>query len=287
MDGAFTTSDGLKLSFRTGGNPKGPPVLFIYGLVCSAFHFKYQWEHLKPTHRLLMLDYRAHHVSEHPEAITTLTFVRIVEDLREFLDHLKITAPVNLIGHSMGVNLALEFFARHPERVAALIVMAGAATFPAEKRGRLKGVAFFQTLLKTLDGLFPNVTEEFWRKQAHAPGSRHVAGFVGFNRKLSKREDIEGVVKVVSGFSPRVFVQLLGEYLAHDRRSILREIRVPSLIVSGERDRMVAARFQRDLHKGIRGSKLLVVPGGSHCPQFDRPDLVNAELEAFLKNLRA
>lgn len=280
--GSFTTSDGVRLGYREGGRESGPTLLFCYGLMCSAFHFKYQWEHFAPTHRLLLLDYRGHHISDAPVALTTLNFPRLVLDLDELLAHLKVSEPVTVVGHSMGVNVALEFFDRHPERVASLVLMAGAARFPVKRKIELERLRFVNSMMKIADGLFPRLANAFWRGQARAPGAEQVAGLVGFNRKLAKREDIRKVIELMSGFEPRVFAQLLGEYLRHDRRDTLGRIDVPTLILSGEFDRAVPAEFQRELRASIPGSELVTISEGSHCPQFDRPDEVNRAMRDFL-----
>ncbi len=280
--GHFTTTDGVKIGYHTGGNPDGPPILFCYGLLCSSFHFKYQWEHFARTHRLVMLDYRAHHISDCPESLTTLNFPRLAQDLHEFVEHLEITGPVAVVGHSMGVNVALEFYERYSAHVGSLVLMAGAATFPARHQIQLQRLAFMNSMMKIVDGLFPAMADAFWRRQADAPGADVVAGFVGFNTKLSKSEDIRQVVQQMSGFSPRVFAQLLGEYIRHDRRDTLARIETPTLIISGECDKAVPVYFQEQLYLQIRGSQYVSIEAGSHCPQFDRPAEVNAAMDSFL-----
>ena len=281
--GHFTTTDGVKIGYRTGGNPAGPPILFCYGLLCSSFHFKYQWEHFARTHRLLMLDYRAHHISDCPESLSTLNFPQLAQDLHEFLEHLDIAGPVAVVGHSMGVNVALEFYERFPRDVGRLVLMAGAATYPARRKVELQRLAFMNSMMKIVDGLFPSMADAFWRRQADAPGADALAGYVGFNTKLSKSEDIRRVVQLMSGFSPRVFAQLLGEYIRHDRRNTLARIEAPTLIISGECDKAVPVFFQEQLYLQIRGSQYVSIEDGSHCPQFDRPAEVNAVMDVFLR----
>ncbi|MBI3543096.1 MAG: alpha/beta hydrolase [Deltaproteobacteria bacterium] len=281
--GWFTTSDGVRLGYRTGGNPDGPPMLFCYGLMCSSFHFTYQWEHFASRYRLLMLDYRGHHESEFPVAITTLSFPRLADDLGEFLEHLGERRPVHLVGHSMGVNVALELYERDARRVRSLTLMAGGATFPVRGRVGRQRVAFLNAMMKVIDGMFPRLADAIWRIQARAPGAEHFAGLVGFNTKLSKPDDIRRVVELMSGFSPRVFAQLLGEYIRHDRTDTLPRIAAPTLILSGEKDVAVPPFFQEQLYFKIPGSELVSIDGGSHCPQFDRPGEVNAAMESFLE----
>jgi pimeloyl-ACP methyl ester carboxylesterase len=185
----------------------------------------------------------------------------------------------------MGVNVALEFYARHERRVAALALIAGCATFPASSRAELERLRAAQSVLKLIDGVFPRLVDEFWRLQGNAPGASQIASLVGFNRNLSKPEDIKKVVEMMSGLSPKVFFQLLGEYIRHDRRETASNVSVPSLVIAGSQDMMVPPRFCEELHRQLGGSRYVAIEGGSHCPQFDRPHEVNAHLGLFLESL--
>ncbi|MEW6057388.1 MAG: alpha/beta hydrolase [Bdellovibrionota bacterium] len=280
--GSFRTSDGLRLSFQVGGNPAGPVILFCYGLACSSHHFKYQWEYLARRYRLLTLDYRGHNFSEAPRAITTLTFPRIAGDIHEFLEHLNLRDTVCLVGHSMGVNIALEFAARFAERVHSLVLIAGAAAFPANTAREMYGLTVLQSMLKTVDGLFPRLADQAWRMPTRTRGAERFAKYVGFNPALSKIEDIRECIRVMGELSPRIFFQLLGEYLRHDRRDSLELIRVPTLIIGGEKDKMISTSHQKSLHERIENSRYVVIPEASHCPQFDCPEQVNRLISGFL-----
>jgi len=285
--GSFYTSDGVRLGYRVAGRANASPVLFCYGLLCGEYHFRYQWEALAAHHRVLMLDYRGHHISDHPETLSSLNFKTIAHDLREFLTHQNIRRPVSLVGHSMGVNVALEFYEYFADRVKSLVFIAGAPAFPASSRAVLKRFIRSHATMKLMDGLFPKLVSKFWSLQSMAPGAEAFAGLIGgFNPTLSKPDDIKRCVRAISGFSPSVFIQLLGEYLKHDRTKTLEKIQVPSLIISGERDRMVPDTLQKEMHQRIAQSEYLSIPDGSHCPQIDRPDDINAVLLKFLSQTR-
>jgi len=285
--GSFLTSDAVGIRYRDEGPRDGVPVVFCYGLACSAHHFKYQWRHLAERgYRVLMPDYRGHHLSDHPPALVSLTLARIADDVAELLDHAGIERA-HVIGHSMGVNVVLETVERHPSRIESIVLIAGSAGFPAKGRSALRRLERIQRIVQIVDGLLPGPVDEIWKKQSAGPLARRMARQVGFNPKLSRREDIDRCVEVIASFPPRVFFQLLGEYVGHDQSGILRRIRVPSLVISGEKDRMVPARCTSELARMIRGSRHVEIPDGSHCPQIDRPGRVNAEIEAFLEGRAA
>ena len=104
--GYFRSFDGTKLFYSVEG--EGKPLIFCYGLVCSSLHWTYQIEHFRKNYKTVWMDYRGHQNSEVPEDISSLTLENLAKDLKLLLDELKIQSAV-LLGHSMGVNVVLEF----------------------------------------------------------------------------------------------------------------------------------------------------------------------------------
>jgi aminoacrylate hydrolase len=71
---------------------------------------------------------------------------------------------------------------------------------------------------------------------------------------------------------------LLGQLeanLQHDVAARLGEIKVPTLITVGEFDMCLPPHYSRELHRGIRGSELVIFPGGSHLVGMQEPDVFN------------
>jgi len=63
-----------------------------------------------------------------------------------------------------------------------------------------------------------------------------------------------------------------------DGTEMLKQVSVPTLIISGDRDAVTPFRFQEQMHNLARRSELLKVPYGSHCTQLDFPDFVNLKM---------
>lgn len=59
-------------------------------------------------------------------------------------------------------------------------------------------------------------------------------------------------------------------------------ITVPALLIEGERDKLLPAGWAADLAGRIPKGRAAVVPEAGHCPQLERPELVNALLLEFL-----
>ena len=60
------------------------------------------------------------------------------------------------------------------------------------------------------------------------------------------------------------------------------QVAVPTLLLCGDRDLRAPLDVARELHAGIAGSKLVMIPGAGHACNIDAPERFNAEVRAFL-----
>ena len=102
---------------------KGPPLLLIHGLTNTWRVWRPHIESLAATHELIIPDLRGHGDTPNPAA--TLTQMQVARDLLALLDTLGFR-QVQIAGFSFGGMVALRMAALQPERVEAMIVIAGA-----------------------------------------------------------------------------------------------------------------------------------------------------------------
>jgi hypothetical protein len=96
------------------------------------------------------------------------------------------------------------------------------------------------------------------------------------------RADLVRYLEDLAQVDPTLFVRLLASAAEHDATDHLSGVDVPALVVAGERDSFTPMRRSLDMHRRIRGSELLVVPGGTHVAPLEDPGLVAARARAFL-----
>ncbi|WUT15992.1 alpha/beta hydrolase [Streptomyces virginiae] len=108
---------GRRLSYLDFGGP-GRPVVALHGHYNEAAVFAPLAAALSPGRRVLALDQRGHGESDRAASYGRDDYA---EDLAAFHDHLGL-GPLPVLGHSLGGVNAYQFAARHPERVAALVV---------------------------------------------------------------------------------------------------------------------------------------------------------------------
>ena len=280
--GYFKSFDGTRLFYSSEG--QGEPLIFCYGLVCSSLHWTYQISHFSKTHRAIWFDYRGHHNSDAPEDLSSLTIANMARDLRVLVDELGIERPT-LLGHSMGVNVVLEFYRQNPDRARALVLANGTPRRPLETLFRVNALQAGFAALKKIHDLSPRLLEWAWKLQDKNPLARSLVAFGGFNPHLTAPEDIELYVKQVAEMDPAILVHLIQNYDTVDATPWLHEIKVPTLILAGHEDHIIPLEQQQLMAQLIPGAKLETIRHGSHCPQMDLPELVNAQIERFLGTL--
>jgi pimeloyl-ACP methyl ester carboxylesterase len=123
----YVTLAGLRLHYleweQRGGNPDAPPLLLLHGLASGASIWEMTAPALAAERRVVALDQRGHGLSDKPD--DGYDFATIVADDIGVANALALGPRFALAGHSWGGNVALDLAARHPDRVAALLLVDG------------------------------------------------------------------------------------------------------------------------------------------------------------------
>jgi pimeloyl-ACP methyl ester carboxylesterase len=283
--GYFRSEDGLKLYFSCEG-PRGAPILlFCYGIVCSAHQWKYQMAHFKKKYRVLYMDYRGHNQSETPRDLSTMTLDMIARDLGLLLDELKI-GPVPVLGHSLGVSIALAMAHLHPEKVSALILASGTPRDPFETMFHHNFLQPGFELIRKIYGIAPALVDAFWKSQGVNPLNQEFISRVGFNKKYVKRSDVNEYLRITSSIELGVFIHLLTDFTRFNACPWLGDLRVPTLVIGGAKDMITPIDNQRIIAKLVSGAKFVKIQEGSHNAQMEFPNEVNQNIEKFLSRMQ-
>lgn len=278
--GTVESQDGTEIFYAVEG--EGPPLVFCYGLACSSLHWTYQIDYFREHYQCIWFDYRGHGRSETPKQLSSLTIKNLTEDLDAVIRTLDLP-PACILGHSMGVNVVLQYYRDHPERFSSMVLANGTAKNPLET---LYHINIFQKafqVLKKLQERSPILFKKLWQFNSN-PVTELLVKYSGFNPHLTAAEDVAMYVKQVAKFNPAVFFTLFENYETFDATPWLHTISVPTLILAGENDHMTPLAQQETLHQLIPESELEILAHGSHCPQIDLPKLVNLRVEKFLRD---
>jgi pimeloyl-ACP methyl ester carboxylesterase len=152
----------LKYHVLTWGEPVPgqPPLVMVHGWMDVAASWQFVVDAFEQGHWVIAPDWRGYGLTESPHA-DNYWFPDYLADLDFLLDHYSPDAPVNLVGHSMGGNVAMLYAGSRPERIRRLVNLEGfgmPATRPsmAPKRyakwmDELKALHRGEMALKTYD----------------------------------------------------------------------------------------------------------------------------------------
>lgn len=247
----FVEHAGYRLHYRTAGPPAAPPLLLIMGLgLCSA-----AWDTLPALlaerFRVIAFDNRG--VGRSTIARGFLRIRDLADDAARVLDGER-AEQAFVFGLSMGGMIAQELALRHPARVRALAL---GATFGGHLRSHKPDLSAARDLL--LVGL------------AHRP--RPLARLLVSDDYYARNE-----ARFLAWFARQsraaraVLRRQLVAIALHEAERRLPSIRAPTLVITGDRDRLVPVENSRRLARLIPGARLVELPGAGHAFPFERAE---------------
>lgn len=277
----FTTDDGAPLWFEERGEGPALPAVLCDGLGCDGFIWRYLWEPLASTRRVLHWNYRGHGKSGVPTDDTRIGVEYICDDLLRLMESRGLERAV-IFGHSMGVQMALEFHRRHPSRVAGLVLICGSYGTPLDTwhDHSLMRLAFPR--MKAFVERFPDVAKLVTSKLLRTELAVEFGIRTELNPLLLNHNDFHPYMEHLAKMHPLYFVRTLDSLKDHSALDHLPQVHVPTLVVGGEIDRFTPVWLSQRMAEHLPNAKYFFVQGGSHTAPLERPGLVNAEIEQFL-----
>ncbi len=280
--GLYQTEDGAPIWFESRGEAAGVPVVLNDGLGCDGFIWRYLWEPLTAQRRVLHWNYRGHGQSGVPLDDTRIGMEYITDDLAHLMDAQQMESAV-IFGHSMGVQVALEFHRRHRSRVKALVLICGSYGTPLDTwhDHTLLRVAF-PYLLRLVERS-PSLAKALMGRIVNTQLAVEFGIRTELNPALMKPNDFAPYMEHLAKMHPLYFVRTLDSLKDHSAWDHLPYVDVPTMVVGGEGDRFTPVWLSQRMAEFIPGSEYVYVPGGTHTAPLERPGLVNAAIDRFLR----
>jgi pimeloyl-ACP methyl ester carboxylesterase len=276
----LTTPDGARLHFQVQGDGE-PAVALCDGLGCDGFAWKYLAPQLAESRRVVRWHYRGHGLSGVPDDRDRIGFQYAADDLARVLAAAEVKNAI-VFGHSMGVQVALEFHRRHPERVAGLVLICGSFGFPLDTfhDGTLLRRVF--PYLRFLVELMPEAASRVIRFLVKTELAIQLAFRYEVNPELLRRDDFLPYFEHLAQMDPVVFVRTMESLAEHTAWDHLPHVDVPTLVVAGERDRFTPMWLSTRMADAIPKAELMIVPHGTHTATLEQPELIRQAIERFI-----
>jgi pimeloyl-ACP methyl ester carboxylesterase len=249
------------------------PVVLVHGLGGQWQNWLENIPRLAQERRVLALDLPGHGLTPEPadDRISISGYGRCVD---AFCDQLGL-GEVSLVGNSMGGFVAAEVAIQFPQRVSRLALVSAAGISSADALQ-----APILTIGRLASAIATNSAARH-RRLAARPVTRHASlALVARHPRLLKPDlSYEGFFK---GAGKPGFDDALRACLAYDFRDRLPDVKVPTLIVWGEKDSIIPVRDADEFERLISDSRKLVMRDTGHIPMAERPQAFNDVLSEFL-----
>ena len=283
----ITAFDGTRVVYRVhdarddAAAPSAPDILLCDGIGCDGFIWKYLAPSLASRYRVIHPHMRGHGESEAPRDPQAVAIADLARDNQQVLDDVD-SKQVILLGHSMGVQVALEHWRRAPQRVVGLVLICGSYQNPVATFHDAPTLRRALPMVRLLAHGIAGPIQRLWAKVLPTTLSHIVAEITEINGDLVREEDFRPYLDHLARMDPRTFIDMLGGAEAHSAGPFLSRIDVPTLVVSGSRDRFTPPWLSEQMADRIPTAERLAVAGGTHTTPIEQPTLVGLRIDRFL-----
>jgi 3-oxoadipate enol-lactonase len=257
------TRDG-RLGYEAAGDPALPPLVFLHGIGGAARAWRGQLDFFASRFHAIAWDMPGYGGSA---PLAKCSIAALADALQDFLQQIGAAKPI-LVGHSIGGMIVQQLLAKHPPIAGAVVL---AQTSPAF--GKPDGdwqQAFIEARLgpldrgETLASLAPSLVKELVGDDPDADGM-----------ELAR----DCMASVPEATYRATMLALMG----FDLRDALRDIAVPTLVLSGSKDKNAPAPMMAKMASYIPSATYVELEGVGHLVNLERPATFNAALDQFLK----
>ncbi len=167
--------------------------------------------------------------------------------------------PAAVLGHSLGGAVALTVALERPDLLSGLILLGTGA--------RLR------VLPAILDGMVDRFSDTV----------KMIVDFA-YGQGVSLKDKALGVEQMLA-VGPQT---LLGDFVAcntFDVTDRLAEVKVPTLVITGEDDRLTPVKYGQSLADAVPGARFMTIGRAGHVAMVERPDEVTAAVAEFVRGL--
>lgn len=270
--------DGVALHVEEEGSGERA-MLLCNGLYCSTHYYGPWFQEFARDHRVVAFDYRGHGKSEDPPDPAAVTLDTLVDDARTVLD--TIEQPVILVGHSMGVRVALELAAKTNKRVDGIVLLCGSVFGIGVGLAAAATSRIAPPLLKAF-GRTARLSRAVRDAVVHPEWMVHVGSVFGGLAHSTPRGPVEELARSVRRLDVRSMASIGRSYVEHTARPLLPQIKAPSIQVVGALDQLAPPSHAKVIERELLGCSTVVIDGCTHLAPIEAPDEVHRAVRSFL-----
>lgn len=257
-------STGVKLEYKEQGPSNGIPVLLIHGFTDSWYSYEEVMKFLPSSFHVFAVTQRGHGNSDHPA--TGYFPKNFAEDIAAFLDAMNLQ-KVFIVGHSMGATITQQFVVKYPGRVSGFVLEGAFASF-ADKKDMIDFKQVVETLRDPIDTAF---VRDFQVSTVAKP-----------IRESFMDSLVNESLKLQSHVWKGAWEGFMG---GGDFRKELKKVKIPALIIWGEKDIYSTLADQQFFVSAMK-ARLVVYKDAGHSIHWEEPKRFAEDVVKFIESVK-
>lgn len=263
----FLNVDGVRIHYRDEGS--GPPLVLIHANFGSLLSWDGWVDSLKSTQRVLRFDMTGHGLTG-PDPSGDYSLERTVRLTERFVDALGLTR-FSIGGTSLGGTVAMHYAAAHPERVERLILLSPGAL---EGRSMQRAGRGLPRVANILEYITPRALARYMLTSRFGDPGRVDDKLIDQWYEMWLREGQREAI-----------LARLRSYSSADLGKVTAGVRVPTLILWGEKNPQAPVKQAEELRKMLANApdvKVITYPGVGHMAADEAGPLIARDVRTYL-----
>ena len=254
----------MDISYNIFG--KGVPIIFIHGIGSRKYTWHGVIDELKNEYQCITYDLRGHGESVFDESNFTLD--DLVEDLEYLRSHLNID-KTHLVGHSLGGMIGPSYARKYQDKVLSVSLLSTAAFRNISDQNKILNI-INKIENEGIDSVLTILINRWFTDE-----------FIKNNRdKIDRR------CKQVQETPTKTFLNVFRIYALTEMSSWLNQIKIPSLVITGENDIGCNPYINKKIADTLSNSKLEILDNLKHAITLEASQQVGSKIKTFLNDLK-
>ena len=244
----------------------GPALFLIHGIGAARNTWRQAMPILTQHFKVISYDLRGHGASPMPRGEFGLD--ELVSDLERLRECTGIERA-HFAGHSLGGMIGPAYALKYPDRVLSLGLLSTAAFRTEADSEKVCGVVKLMEQ-NGIEQVLPNLTDRWFTDE-----------FIESNPDI-----VSARLKQVIETDPDVFLNVFRIYAETEMSPWLKQIKTPSLILTGENDGGCNPRLNHLIHEALINSELVILPDYKHSLLLEAGRIVAEQLIQFIDSIK-
>ena len=271
---------GLQMHYLDEG--EGEPVVMVHGNPTWSFYYRELVASLRSRYRCIVPDHIGMGMSDKPgDDRYDYTLRQRVDDLEALLDALGVEREITLVVHDWGGMIGMAWAARHPERVARLVILNTAAfPLPTERHFhlplRLTRTPFGALLVRRFNAFSEVASRACVTRRPMSPEVRraYTAPYDSWDNRIATLRFVQDI--------PLAPGDRGYDIVAGTAKELHRFVDNPAIIFWGDKDFVFDAPFLREWRRHLPNAEVVRFADCGHYVLEDAADEIIPRVERFL-----